>query len=73
MRQKKWKKGMAVLMAGLLSFQAPFVIPDPLGHAYAYTERQAVTNASSLNVRSGPGTSYSRISSRSGECISSNK
>lgn len=63
MRQKKWKKGMAVLMAGLLSFQAPFVIPDPLGHAYAYTERQAVTNASSLNVRSGPGTSYSRVTS----------
>lgn len=63
MRQKKWKKGMAVLMAGLLSFQAPFVIPAPLGHAYAYTERQAVTNASSLNVRSGPGTSYSRVTS----------
>lgn len=63
MRQKKWKKGMAVLMAGLLSLQAPFVIPAPFRQAYAYTERPAMTNASSLNVRSGPGTSYSRVAS----------
>lgn len=63
MRQKIWKKGMVVVLAWMLAFQIPFAVPGLFGQAYAYTERQAVTNASSLNVRSGPGTSYSRVAS----------
>lgn len=63
MRRKRWKKGIAVFLAWILGFQMPFALPGLFGQAYAYTERQAVTNASSLNVRSGPGTSYSRVTS----------
>ena len=54
---------MAVLLALVLGIQMSFVIQVPFGQAYAYTERQATVNASSLNVRSGPGTSYSRVTS----------
>lgn len=53
---------MAILLALVLGIQGPFVMPVSSPYVYAYTERSAVVNASSLNVRSGPGTSYSRVS-----------
>lgn len=62
MRRQTWKKGIGLLLALALSMEAPFPMPLSSGRVYAYTERQAVINASSLNVRSGPGTSYSRVS-----------
>ena len=61
MKRQIWKKRIAVFLAFVLSIQAPFVMPVSSGHVYAYTARQATINASSLNVRSGPGTSYSRV------------
>lgn len=61
MKIQMWKKGAAVFLALLLGIQMPFAMESPWRQAYAYTERQAVVNASSLNVRSGPGTSYSRV------------
>ncbi len=63
MKRQRWKRKMAVLLALVLGIQMSFVIQVPFGQAYAYTERQATVNASSLNVRSGPGTSYSRVTS----------
>ncbi len=61
MKRQMWKKTAAVFLALVIGIQAPCVIPVSSGQAYAYTERQATINASSLNVRSGPGTSYSRV------------
>lgn len=49
-------------MLGLmLSIQTPFGALVPLRRSYAYTERSAKVNASTLNVRSGPGTSNSLV------------
>lgn len=49
-------------MLGLaLGIQAPLSACMPMRMTYAYTARSATINASSLNVRSGPGTSYSRV------------
>lgn len=47
-------------MGLLLAVQAPLgaATAQPV---YAYTERAATVNASSLNVRSGPGTTYSSV------------
>lgn len=45
--------GIQIPLNGLIPMQA----------TYAYTARSATINASSLNVRSGPGTSYSKTSS----------
>lgn len=61
MKIQIWKKGVAVFLTLALSMQMPFAMDSPWRQAYAYTQRQAVVNASSLNVRSGPGTSYSRV------------
>lgn len=51
------------MLALVLGIQMSLAIQVPFGQVYAYTERPATVNASSLNVRSGPGTSYSRVTS----------
>lgn len=62
---KKWKikRGLAIFMSSILITQsgasAAFVFPSL--ESYAYTERTAVVNANSLNVRSGPGTTYTAV------------
>lgn len=51
-------------MLGLaLGIQAPLSGLIPTKTTYAYTARSATINASNLNVRSGPGTSYSKAGS----------
>ena len=65
MKRQLWKKRIAVFLALVLSIHAPFVMPASLSRVYGYTARQATINASSLNVRSGPGTSYSRVTNLS--------
>lgn len=60
MKNKTWKKGLAAVMGLVLSIQSPIGAVFPLSRVYGYTERAATVNASSLNVRSGPGTSYSQ-------------
>lgn len=61
MKKWSWKKGLAAAMGLMLSVQAPLGAVTPVLKTYAYTERSATVNASSLNVRSGPGTSYSSV------------
>lgn len=61
MKKWSWKKGLAAAMGLVLSIQAPMGAITPVLKTYAYTERAAAVNASSLNVRSGPGTSYSQV------------
>lgn len=61
MNKWSWKKGLAAAMGLMLSVQAPMGVLTPVLETYAYTERSAKVNASSLNVRSGPGTSYSQV------------
>ena len=63
MKRQRWKRRIAVLLALVLGIQMSLAIQVPFGQVYAYTERPATVNASSLNVRSGPGTSYSRVTS----------
>ncbi len=60
MKKWTWKKGLAVMLGLVLGIQAPLSAFMPAQTSYAYTARSAVINASSLNVRSGPGTNYSR-------------
>lgn len=61
MKKWSWKKGLAAVMGLMLSVQAPLGAITPVLKTYAYTERTATVNASSLNVRSGPGTTYSQV------------
>lgn len=61
MNKWSWKKGLAAVMGMMLSVQAPLGVITPVLETYAYTERSATVNASSLNVRSGPGTGYSQV------------
>ncbi len=65
MKRQRWKRWVAVLLTLALGGRLSFAVPVPFNRVYAYTERQATVNASSLNVRSGPGTSYSRVTSLS--------
>ncbi len=60
-KRKSFKRGLAAVLGLLLSVQAPLSGVIPALTAYAYTERTATVNASSLNVRSGPGTSNSQV------------
>ena len=60
---RKYKKAgkMAAVLAGILvinSFAGPI---SPYIDTYAYTNKAASVNATTLNVRSGPGTSYSIV------------
>lgn len=61
MKRQTWKKGLAAMLGLMLSIQAPFGTLVPLRQSYAYTERSAKVNASTLNVRSGPGTANSLV------------
>ncbi len=61
MKKWTWKRGLAVMLGLVVGIQAPLSGFMPVQTSYAYTARSAVINASSLNVRSGPGTSYSRV------------
>lgn len=61
MKKWTWKRSLAVLLGLTLGIQAPLSAFMPARTTYAYTARSATINASSLNVRSGPGTSYSRV------------
>ena len=61
MKKWTWKRGLAVMLGLALGIQAPLSAFMPARMTYAYTARSATINASSLNVRSGPGTSYSRV------------
>ncbi|WP_313073911.1 dockerin type I domain-containing protein [Lacrimispora sp.] len=60
---KKYKKArrMAAILASVLVLDSSFGVVTPYINAYAYTERSATVNATSLNVRSGPGTTYSIV------------
>lgn len=60
---KKYTKArkLAVILAGVLAVNSYMGSALPYINAYAYTEKSAAVNATSLNVRSGPGTSYSIV------------
>lgn len=60
---KKYKKArkFAVLLASVLVVESFVGAVSPYINTYAYTERSATVNATSLNVRSGPGTTYSVV------------
>lgn len=60
---KKYKKArkLAAILASVLVLDSSFGVVSPYINAYAYTERSATVNATSLNVRSGPGTTYSIV------------
>ena len=60
---KKYKKAriMAAVLASVLVLDSGLGVVSPHISAYAYTERPATVNATSLNVRSGPGTTYSVV------------
>lgn len=60
MRKQTLKKGLAVMLGLALCAQMPSVHSALQLSAYAQ-ERPATINASSLNVRSGAGTSYSSV------------
>ena len=57
---KKYKKArkMALILASVLVMDSYAGVVSPYINAYAYTEKAATVNATSLNVRSGPGTTY---------------
>ncbi len=60
---RKYKKAgrMAAILASIMVIDS-FVGPiSPYIDTYAYTNKSATVNASTLNVRSGPGTSYSIV------------
>lgn len=61
MRKLRYKHGLAMCMAMLLAINACLFYVKPSMESFAYTTRSATINASSLNVRSGPGTTYSAI------------
>ncbi len=60
---KKYKKArkMALILASVLVLDSYMGIVSPYIDGYAYTEKAAAVNATALNVRSGPGTSYSVV------------
>lgn len=61
MKIRKWKRGAAAAAALILAIQSPISEINPLKTIFAYTEKSASVDASSLNVRSGPGTSNSIV------------
>ena len=61
MNIRKWKRGAAAAAALILAIQSPISEINPLKTIFAYTEKSASVDASSLNVRSGPGTSNSIV------------
>ncbi len=65
MKRQPGKRVAALLLALALAASTSFAVPAPVRQVYAYTERAATVNASTLNVRSGPGTSYPQVGSLS--------
>lgn len=61
MKKQPWKRGLAAALGVMLGVYAPACALIPGIQSFAYTERSASVNASTLNVRSGPGTSYSSV------------
>lgn len=63
MRKSIYKKGMAFLLSCVLAFGTCISVLDPSFSlkTFAYTEKQGTIIASSLNVRSGPGTGNASI------------
>ena len=61
MKKRPWKKGLAAALGVMLSIQSPVSVLLPSCQAYAYTEKPATVNASSLNVRSGAGTGFASV------------
>lgn len=63
MKKGKIRRIMAAVLGSVLlmqsGFSTAFVFPSL--ESYAYTEKTGVVNASSLNVRSGPGTTYKSV------------
>ena len=59
--KKHWiKRGAAMLLGTMLAVQVPLGTATPIIDSYAATG-SATVNASSLNVRSGPGTNHSQV------------
>lgn len=61
MKKKSWKKELAAILGLVLAIHPPATCLLPVFEVYANTQRAATVNASSLNVRSGPGTDYSQV------------
>lgn len=63
MRKSIYKKGMAFLLSCVLAFGTCISVLDPSFSlkTFAYTEKKGTIIASSLNVRSGPGTGNASI------------
>lgn len=61
MKKLRYRHGMAMVLALLLVINACLGYIHPSMESFAYTARTATVRASSLNVRSGPGTTYSAV------------
>ena len=61
MKKRSWKRGLAVAMGVVLGVSQPAGTSLKVNQAYAYTERSAKVSATTLNVRSGPGTSNASV------------
>lgn len=63
MKKSRYKKGMAFLLSCVLAFGTCVSVLDPSFslRTFAYAEKQGTIIASSLNVRSGPGTGNASI------------
>lgn len=61
MKKRSWKRGLAVAMGVVLGVSQPAGTSLKVNRAYAYTERSAKVSATTLNVRSGPGTSNASV------------
>jgi beta-N-acetylglucosaminidase len=65
MKRHLLKQTMVVALAAILSFEMPGALPASFPDASGYEAKSSSVKASSLNVRSGPGTSYSCVTSLS--------
>lgn len=61
MRKYRKAQKIALLLAGILAIDSFGGLASHPMESYAYTERTATVNATTLNVRSGPGTTYSLV------------
>ena len=61
MHRSSFRRIIAGMAALLLTFTAVFAGPSPFFTSAAFAQQTATVQASALNVRSGPGTSYSRV------------
>ena len=57
MKKRIWKRGLAVALGVMLGVYQPAGTVGEISQVYAYTERAAAISATTLNVRSGAGTS----------------